>query len=364
MFVTLRLLALWPWLAIRVRLPLVAAGMGALAAIGYTLLTGSQVPTIRSCVAALLVLAALAMGREAMTLRLVAAGAMVVLAVRPEALVGPSFQLSFAAIVAIVALHEHPRVRGWFEPREEARARRLLRGLGSLLLTGVVVEAALMPIAVYHFHKAGLYGAAANIVAIPLTTFVVMPLEAGALVLDTVGLGGPLWWLTDGALRGLLWLAHVVADAPGASLAVPSMPLGAFLSMIAGGLWLALWSTRVRWVGVLPIVVGAVWAALTPPPDLLVTGTGGIWRSGWGAGWRCYAIAPGTIRGRCSPKTAGPMASRGCSTICRRRGAAAMRAWRSCGTGEGRRSASWRPAAATNWHGGMWSRPAGGRTSW
>ncbi|WP_414508311.1 ComEC/Rec2 family competence protein, partial [Sphingomonas melonis] len=77
MFVTLRLLALWPWLAIRVRLPLVAAGMGALAAIGYTLLTGSQVPTIRSCVAALLVLAALAMGREAMTLRLVAAGAMV-----------------------------------------------------------------------------------------------------------------------------------------------------------------------------------------------------------------------------------------------------------------------------------------------
>ena len=274
MFVTLRLLALWPWLAIRVRLPLVAAGMGALAAIGYTLLTGSQVPTIRSCVAALLVLAALAMGREAMTLRLVAAGAMVVLAVRPEALVGPSFQLSFAAIVAIVALHEHPRVRGWFKPREEARARRLLRGLGSLLLTGVVVEAALMPIAVYHFHKAGLYGAAANIVAIPLTTFVVMPLEAGALVLDTVGLGGPMWWLTDGALRGLLWLAHVVADAPGASLAVPSMPLGAFLSMIAGGLWLALWSTPVRWVGALPVVVGAVWAALTPPPDLLVTGDG------------------------------------------------------------------------------------------
>lgn len=274
MFVTLRLLALWPWLAIRVRLPLVAAGLGALAAIGYTLLTGSQVPTIRSCVAALLVLAALAMGREAMTLRLVAAGAMVVLAVRPEALVGPSFQLSFAAIVAIVALHEHPRVRGWFEPREEARARRLVRGLGSLLLTGVVVETALMPIAVYHFHKAGLYGAAANIVAIPLTTFVVMPLEAGALVLDTVGLGGPLWWLTDGALCGLLWLAHVVADAPGASLAVPSMPLGAFLSMIAGGLWLALWSTRVRWVGVLPIVVGAVWAASTPPPDLLVTGDG------------------------------------------------------------------------------------------
>lgn len=274
MLVTLRLLALWPWLAIRVRLPLVAAGAGALAAIGYTLLTGSQVPTIRSCVAALLVLAALAMGREAMTLRLVAAGAMVVLAVRPEALVGPSFQLSFAAIVAIVALHEHPRVRGWFESREEGRGRRLMRGLGSLLLTGVVVEAALMPIAVYHFHKAGLYGAAANIVAIPLTTFVVMPLEAGALLLDAVGLGGPLWWLTDAALRGLLWLAHAVARAPGSSLAVPSMPTAAFALMILGGLWVALWHSRVRWLGAVPVVLGAIWAATTPPPDLLVTGDG------------------------------------------------------------------------------------------
>lgn len=274
MLLVLRLLALWPWLALRVRLPLVAAGAGAVAAIGYTLLTGSQVPTIRSCVAALLVLIALALGREAMTLRLVAAGAFAVLLAWPEALMGPSFQLSFAAIAAIVALHEHPRVHGWFEKREEPRARRLLRELGSLLLTGVVVEAALMPIAVYHFHKAGVYGAAANIVAIPLTTFVVMPREALALLLDAVGLGAPLWWLTDLALRLLIALAHTVAAAPGSSVAVPSMPTGAFAAMLAGGLWLALWRTRWRWFGGVPIAIGLAWTLATPRPDLLVTGDG------------------------------------------------------------------------------------------
>ncbi|MEH3159192.1 MAG: ComEC/Rec2 family competence protein [Sphingomonas taxi] len=274
MLLVLRLLALWPWLALRVRLPLVAAGAGAVAAIGYTLLTGSQVPTIRSCVAALLVLVALALGREAMTLRLVAAGALSVLIAWPEALMGPSFQLSFAAIAAIVALHEHPRVHGWFEKREESRARRLLRELGSLLLTGLVVEAALMPIAVYHFHKAGVYGAAANIVAIPLTTFVVMPLEALALLLDAVGLGAPLWWLTDLALRLLIALAHAVAAAPGSSVAVPSMPTAAFAAMLAGGLWLALWRTGWRWLGGVPLVVGLVWTLATPRPDLLVTGDG------------------------------------------------------------------------------------------
>ncbi|MBB5713954.1 ComEC/Rec2 family competence protein [Sphingomonas aerophila] len=274
MFVVMRLLALSPWLALRVRLPVLAGLAGAAAAIGYTLLTGSQVPTIRSCVAALLVLVALMMGREAVTLRLVATGALVVLLWWPEQLAGPSFQLSFAAITAIVALHEHPRIAAFFGPHEEPRWRRAGRGLLSLLLTGVVVEAALMPIAVFHFHKAGLYGAAANIVAIPLTTFVVMPAEALALMLDTIGLGGPAWWVTGRAIALLLWLAQTVAAAPGSIAALPAMPTGAFALMIGGGLWLMLWRTSSRWAGAVPIAAGALWALLTPAPDLLVTGDG------------------------------------------------------------------------------------------
>ena len=274
MLLVLRLLALSPWLALRFRLPLIAAGAGAVAAIGYTLLTGAEVPTIRSCAAALLVLLALSMGREALTLRLVAAGALFVLLLWPEALAGPSFQLSFAAVTAIVALHENRRVRGWFERREEGRGRRLARSLGSLLLTGIAVELALMPIALFHFHQAGIYGALANIVAIPLTTFVIMPLEALALLLDLAGLGGPLWWLAGEALALLLWLAHAAAHAPGAVAALPAMPGGAFALMVAGGLWLALWRSRARIAGAAPLAIGAVWALMTPPPDLLVTGDG------------------------------------------------------------------------------------------
>ena len=274
MALTLRLLALSPTLALSGRVPLLAGATAAVAAIGYTWLTGAEVPTIRSCVAALLVLAALALGREAVTLRLVAAGALVVLIAWPQSVATPSFQLSFAAVTAIVALHEHPRVRAVFLSREEAWWRRAGREGGSLLATGLLVELALMPIAVFHFHKAGLYGAVANIVAIPLTTFVVMPLEAGALLLDALGLGAPLWWLAGQALRLLLWLAHVVAAAPGSVAAVPAMPRGAFALLIAGGLWVALWRTRVRWAGLVPIMVGACWTLATPAPDLIVTGDG------------------------------------------------------------------------------------------
>ncbi|MES3153186.1 ComEC/Rec2 family competence protein [Sphingomonas faeni] len=274
MLIVLRLLALSPWLALHARLPLIAALAGAAAAIGYTLLTGSQVPTIRSCVAALLVLAALAMGREAMTLRLVAAGAACVMLVLPESAAGPSFQLSFAAITAIMALHEHPVIRAFFGPHDEGRGRRLARGVGSLLLTGLLVELALMPIAVYHFHRAGLYGAFANIVAIPLTTFVVMPLEALALLLDVGGLGRPIWWLVQQSLDALLWLAHIVAAAPGSVRSLPAMPTAAFALMIVGGLWVALWRTQWRRLGLMPLAAGAIWALTTPAPDVLVTGDG------------------------------------------------------------------------------------------
>ncbi len=274
MTVVLKLLALFPPLALRVRLPVVAAGAGACAAIGYTWLSGADVPTVRSCIAALLVLAALSLGREAITLRMIATGAFLVLLVLPESLAGPSFQLSFAAVTAIVALHEHPRVRGWFLKRDEGMPRRMARGLASLLLTGAVVEAALMPIGLYHFHKAGLYGALANIVAIPLTTFVTMPLEGLALTLDAVGLGAPAWWAVERSLSLLLWLAGSVAAAPGSVAALPAMPDGAFAAMVAGGLWIALWRTPMRRWGAVPLIAGAVWGLMTPAPDLLVTGDG------------------------------------------------------------------------------------------
>lgn len=274
MLLLLRLLALSPWAALRWPLPLVAAAAGAGAGIFYTLLTGAEVPTIRSCIAALLVLAGMAIGREAVTLRLVATGALFVLAFWPEALAGPSFQLSFAAVTAIVAFAEWPGARWLFAADDAGIVRRWGRHLIALLATGLLVEAALMPIALYHFHKAGLYGAAANIVAIPLTTFVIMPLGAVALLFDLAGLGAPFWWMTGVAGDGLLWLSRTVAALPGSVRVLPAMPDGAFALMIAGGLWIALWRTRMRRIGLVPLLIGAGWALATPPPDLLVTGDG------------------------------------------------------------------------------------------
>ena len=274
MLLTLRLLALSPALANRVNLVLVAAGVGALAGVGYTLLTGMQVPTVRSCIAALLVLAGIALGRDALSLRLVAVGALIVLLVKPESLAGASFQLSFAAVTAIITLHSLPAVRRLLGPRDDGMGGRLLRGIASLIATGLAVEIALIPLALYHFHRAGLYGVGANLLAIPWTTFVIMPLEAAALLLDTIGLGAPLWAAAGWAIDRLLGLAHWVSGLEGAVASLPTMSRWSFAAMILGGLWFCLWTSRARWFGTVPLAIGALGAALTPTPDILVTGDG------------------------------------------------------------------------------------------
>ncbi|BBF70112.1 hypothetical protein SBA_ch1_23120 [Sphingomonas bisphenolicum] len=237
-------------------------------------MTGAEVPTVRSCVAALLVLGGLAMGRDAVTLRLVATGALVVLFLWPEALVGPSFQMSFAAVTALVALAEHPRFRTFAAARDEGAFRRIARGLAVTLATGIAVELVLMPIALFHFHKAGLLGAFANLIAIPLTTFVVMPLEALALVLDVAGLGAPFWWLTQQALNLLLLLAHGVAASPMATLLAPTMGMGLFGITVVGLLWCLLWRTGWRWLGLAPVLIGVAVTFTAAPPDILITGDG------------------------------------------------------------------------------------------
>jgi competence protein ComEC len=151
---------------------------------------------------------------------------------------------------------------------------RTLRALLGIVATGLAVELALLPMALFHFHRSGLYGVGANIVAIPLTTFVIMPLEALALLFDAAGLGAPLWHLCGASIDVLLWLAHSVSATRGAVALLPSMPAWAFGLMMIGFVWLCLWSTRLRLLGFAPFAIGGAAAALSPSPDLLVTGDG------------------------------------------------------------------------------------------
>ncbi len=273
-FAVLRVLALWPALALRVRLPVVAASAGALAGIGYTLLTGAEVPTVRSCVAALLVLGALALGRDALSMRMLALAAGFVLLLWPESAIGPSFQMSFSAVLALIALSNAAPVRAFLAPREEPWLARIGRHTVMLFVTGVVIELALMPTVIFHFHRAGMYGAIANVVAIPLVTFVAMPMIALGFLADLVGAGAPVWWGVEKSLALLLWIAHFTSAQAGAVRLMPQFGGWAVALFAVGGLWLGLWRGRARLAGLVPVLAASGLVAATPIPDILVAGDG------------------------------------------------------------------------------------------
>jgi competence protein ComEC len=270
----IRLLALFPWLALRVRLPLLASACGGLAGIGYTLLTGAQVPTVRSVLGALLVMLGLALGRQPFTVRLLAVAAICTMLLWPEAVIGPSFQMSFGSVLALVVLHDCAPVRAFLAPREEGWWVRMTRHLAMILLAGMVIDLALMPIALFHFHRAGIYGSMANLVAIPLTTFVSMPAIALGLALDLVGAGGPAWWVCGQSLDLLLAIARWTAARPASVTIMPAMDGGRFVLFVGGMLWLALWHGRARLWGLVPAVAAILSLAWLHPPSVLITGDG------------------------------------------------------------------------------------------
>lgn len=268
------LLGLWPWLALRVPVPTLALAIGAASGLAYTLLAGAQVPTVRAVIAAVIVVIGMMLGRQALSLRLLAAAATAILLVRPEALLGASFQMSFAAVIGIVALHES-RLGRWLARDDDGAPWWAWAGrrTAALLASGLVAEFALSGIGLYHFGRSGLYGIIANLVAIPFSSFVVMPALMLGLLGEAVG-SGVLWPLAGRAMAGLVFIADLAASLPGAVVTSAAIPAPAFALGALGGLWLALWRTRVRWLGLGPIL-GAVWLAwATPLPDLLVSSDG------------------------------------------------------------------------------------------
>lgn len=266
------LIACWRWLALRVD-GKALAGVAALAAGGfYMVLTGSQVPMQRSFATAALVTVALLTGRQAVSIRSLALAAAAVMLVSPDAVLGPSFQMSFAAVLALIA--------GW-EALRGPMAR--LRGDGAwwrkgvvfaigLVLTSVLAGLATAPFGLAHFGRLQWYGVAANAVAVPLTSVLVMPAGMVAAVLMPFGLDGPALRVMGWGCEAVLAVARDVASWPGAAQTARPIPPWGLAAVAFGLVWLCLWQLRWRWLGVPLMLLGLASPALHRPPDLFVSG--------------------------------------------------------------------------------------------
>ncbi|MEQ8357815.1 MAG: ComEC/Rec2 family competence protein [Kiloniellaceae bacterium] len=275
LFFALRaVLALIPGLALRrpiKKWAAVAAGAGAFV---YLNLVGASIPAQRAFLMVAVVLLAILLERRALSLRLVAWAAAAILVVAPESLMSASFQMSFAAVTALIAAYEFWERRRSPDSLRRGTGWRLTGYFAGVAATSVIAILATSPFAAYHFQRLALYGLLANLVAVPLTAFWIMPWAVLAVLLMPFGAEAfaliPMGW----GLDLLLGLAAAVADWPSASLRVPPMPDWGLGLVVLGGLWLCLWQGRWRWPAVALILAGALSPLGFDPPDLMASGDG------------------------------------------------------------------------------------------
>jgi len=273
-FVTCRfLLSLFPALALRIVAKKPAACVALVAALGYLLLAGATVPTQRAFMMAGVALVAVLFDRNPLSLRLLAYAALAVLVITPESLLGPSFQMSFAAVVGLVSFYEwHRRQRRGQPPEEDRSPLQTMVGLYFLgvLLTTLIASLATTPFAAYHFQRIATYGALANLIAVPLTAFWIMPTGLLAVLLMPFGLDAWALTLMGHGIGIVLALAAATNDLPGAVIDITPWPPVALLCMVLGMLWLCLWQGNWRRWGFPLVALGILITLVHRPADLLI----------------------------------------------------------------------------------------------
>lgn len=259
-----------PWLGLRVPSKKLSAIMALGVAAAYLALSGGNVATERAFVMVAVALVAVILERRAFSLRAVATAAIIVLALRPEALLGPGFQMSFAATTALIA------VFGMIRDLDLKLGPPWLRPILAVVISSAVAGAATGPVGAAHFNQLAHYGLVANLLSVPLMGVLVMPAAVLAALFLPFGLEGvPLYFMGLG-LEWILGVAHFVSSIEGAQGQIVSPAVWVLPLMAVGFLVLILWQGRPRFVGILPVIASVYFWAQAERPAILIADTGGL----------------------------------------------------------------------------------------
>ncbi|AVA21478.1 MULTISPECIES: ComEC/Rec2 family competence protein [unclassified Rhizobium] len=258
------------------------AAFGALVTVtAYYLISGFGVSAERAFIMMAIMLIAVLFDRPSISLRNVALSAIVILILSPSQALGPSFQMSYAATLALVSGYSLWARR---PHRESVLSRfRVMRPLlfvsrffGSILSTSFIGGASTAIFSIEHFHRLATYGLVANLAAMPVVSFVVMPFGMAATLLMPFGVDAPFWQITGWGLDVVIVIAKTVA-AWGGNIPFGRLPVWLFPTVIAGFLLMTLLRTWLRHAGALLITGSVAVVALGPgvlKPDLMISEDG------------------------------------------------------------------------------------------
>ena len=240
----------------------------------YLLLSGAAIPTERAFVMNGIVFGAILIDRLRLSMRICALAAAFVLVIDPASLAGVSFQMSFGAVVALIAVYETWGARLGHLLHRGSFAHRALGYCIGIAVTTVVATLGTLPFSIYHFHRLDLYSPLANVLAVPLSAMWTLPWGVVTCLLMPFGLERlalvPMGWGIDLTIGVAKW----VSALPGNVWLMPRLPTAGLAVVALGGCWLCLWQGSWRRWGLLGIAAGMATMLLTRPPDIILADFG------------------------------------------------------------------------------------------
>jgi competence protein ComEC len=262
------LLAAVPLLALNWPIKKWAAVLALSAAGFYLVISGAAPSSVRAFVMFAVAMLAVLADRPALTMRSLALAAAVLLLARPESIADPGFQMSFAAVAALVAVAE------WEARRKGAPRGSIWRYARAVAVTSLVGSLATTPFALFFFGRATHYAVLGNLIAMPVMGFWVMPMAALSVAAMPLGWDAPVLHALGWGIDVMVAMGRWVSGLPGAVSLSPAMPLSALVLISLGGLWSAIWQRPPRWWGLAPVLLGVGLAFTAPRPDMLVAADG------------------------------------------------------------------------------------------
>lgn len=267
------LLALSPAAALYWPVKKIAAATAMLGVTAYCVFSGWDIAAERSWVMTLVMLGAILVDRPALSMRNLAFAALICLAREPDGLLGPSFQMSFGAVAALIAFSNWIGGHGWNQdgmgPVQRAIYWALAAAIGTLGTT-LIATLATAPFGTYHFQNINPYGLIGNALTLPLVSLAVMPAAVIGMLLYPLGLDQPIWWVMGLAVRGMLLVSDWISGFDHSTIIVPAFGSGALALLVVALLVLTLLISPLRWFGLAPAAIGLGLAATPVRHDIYI----------------------------------------------------------------------------------------------
>ncbi|KLT21603.1 ComEC/Rec2 family protein [Wolbachia endosymbiont of Armadillidium vulgare str. wVulC] len=228
----------------------------------YLLITGMQISAQRAYIMVILVLVAIMIERKYRGLIAIAFAASVILIIEPEAILKPGFQMSFSAVLALVASYQINA--------NKFLKIKIIKYFVSIMISSVIASLATVPYTIYNFNYFSISGIITNLIAIPIVTLIIIPLGIIYVLLIPLGIEWIITPLIERPIESVLYITNAIANLQYLIIPIRTFPASSIIIITFGLLWLCLWERNWRFLGIFFIVLGICFSTAYKTPDILI----------------------------------------------------------------------------------------------